>query len=393
MPAVKELQKKRISSIDQTRGLVMVIMALDHVRDLLHLSSIGQSPTNLQTTTPLIFFTRWITYICAPSFVFLAGTSAYLSFKRKNDAASARRFLLKRGIYLVALEFTVVNFIMYFDPGFHTLIFEVIAAIGFGFIVLSLLIRSRPVLIGAVGLVIIFLHNLVPFVPATGNRFLDTAISLLFNPGGFPFFTNRVFVMAYPPLPWLGIMLVGFACGQFFEQEKRKALFLKIGLSAICFFILLRYLNFYGDPVPWTLQRNETFTFLSFMNVAKYPPSFLFCLITLGMMFVVLAFSEGSQSRILNTLSVYGRVPLFYFLAHFFLIHLILVAVLLLQGFHWDQLDFASGNFGRPKQMVSGIHLWQVYLVWIGVVIMLYWPCRWFGRFKSTHSYWWLPYM
>jgi uncharacterized membrane protein len=225
---------KRIYSIDFTRGLVMIIMALDHVRDMIHTESITQSPTNLETTTPILFFTRWITYLCAPTFVFLAGTSAYLSIKRVDEFAKSRRFLLKRGLYLVLLEFVVVNFGLFFDLGFHTLLFEVIATIGFGFIILSLLLKLSPKTIAIIGLAIIFFHNLLSIVPLANTSPFAKIFMAFFTPGAFPF-ANRVFIMAYPPIPWLGIMLVGFAAGRLFEMPvlKRKNFFSKIGIVAI----------------------------------------------------------------------------------------------------------------------------------------------------------------
>jgi uncharacterized membrane protein len=385
---------KRIYSIDIVRGIVMIIMALDHVRDLMHVSSITQSPTNLETTTPMLFFTRWITYLCAPTFVFLAGSSAYLSVRKSSNILSSRRFLLKRGVYLVFLEFIIVNFALFFDPAYHTLLFEVIAAIGFGFIILGLSINASPKTIGIMGLLIIFFHELVLMLPLPGNSLIKTTLSILFAQGAFPF-SNRVFVMAYPPIPWLGIMLVGYASGKFFERpvEQRKSLFIKIGLSALCLFIIIRYLNFYGDPIKWTIQKSNVFTFLSFMNIAKYPPSLLFCLVTLGIMFIMLALAEGARHQLVKIAAVYGKVPLFYFIVHFFLIHLIMLAMLFMQGFHWEQMDFASGSFGRPKGLHSGVGLWAIYLLWIGVVVLLYWPCKWFGNYKAKHRQWWLKYI
>jgi uncharacterized membrane protein len=386
---------KRITSIDFTRGFVMIIMALDHVRDLIHVDSIAQSPTNLTTTSPLLFFTRWITYLCAPIFVFLAGTSAGLSIKRSKDLANSRQFLLRRGLYLLLLEFAVVNFALFFDPGFHLLLFEVIATIGFGFIVLSLVAKLSPKTTGIIGLVIIFCHNLAPLVPLPETSAFKTILMPLFSPGAFPLSASRVFVMGYPPIPWLGIMLVGFASAKFFEweEEKRKQLFIKIGSVALLLFIAIRFINIYGDSFPWSAQKTSLFTFLSFMNITKYPPSLVFCLCTLGIMFFILSFSEGRTNRISKIVSVYGKVPLFYFLVHFFLIHLILLAVLLLQGFHWSQLDFASGNFGRPKGIKSGLPLWAVYLIWMGVVVLLYRPCKWYGVYKAQHRQWWLKYL
>lgn len=386
---------KRISSIDATRGIVMIIMALDHVRDLMQVNSITQSPTNLETTTPILFFTRWITYLCAPTFVFLAGTSAFISFKNKNNFFQSRNFLLKRGVYLVVLEFVVVNFLMYFDPGYHTLIFEVIATIGFGFIVLSFLLKVSSKTIAIVGLVIIFGHNLFSLIPFEQGSVLRSILSPLLTLAVYPVFTSKVFIMAYPPLPWLGIMLAGFATGKLFElqQPERKKIFIKIGLSGLLLFLLIRFVNIYGDPVKWSVQKNNIFTFLSFMNVTKYPPSLLFCLITLGILFLMLAFTDGIKNKFISITSVYGKVPLFYFLVHFFLIHVIMVTVMLLQGFHWSQLDFASGNFGRPKGVESGLPLWAIYVIWLSVVTVLYKPCVWYGRYKSAHKNGWVRYL
>jgi len=386
---------KRIYSIDFMRGVVMVIMALDHVRDMIHVNSITESPTNLETTTPILFFTRWITYLCAPIFVFLAGTSAFISFNNKNNFLQSRNFLLKRGVYLILLELVVVNFELFFDLGYHTLLFEVIATIGFGFIVLSFLLKLSSKTIAIIGLLIIFCHNLFSFIPFQEGSIIKAVLSPLFNLGAFPIFTNKVFVMAYPPIPWLGIMLVGFASGKLFElqQEKRKDIFIKIGLSALLLFAVIRFLNIYGDPVHWTIQKQDVFTFLSFMNVTKYPPSLVFCLVTLGIMFLILSLSDGKKGGLMNIVSVYGKVPLFYFLVHFFLIHLTMLAIMFLQGFHWSQLDFVSGTFGRPKGLQSGLPLWGIYLLWMAVVVVLYKPCKWYGNYKSAHKNWWLRYL
>ncbi|HVG15118.1 MAG TPA: heparan-alpha-glucosaminide N-acetyltransferase domain-containing protein [Chitinophagaceae bacterium] len=385
---------KRINSIDIVRGIVMVIMALDHVRDLMHVTSITQSPTDLSTTTPILFFTRWITYLCAPIFVFLAGTSAYISFKKKNDIPGSRSFLIKRGIYLIVLDLLVVNLILFFDPLFHTILFEVIATIGFGFIILGLLLKASSKAIGLLGLLIICCHNLLPLVPFPENSVLKAIIAPLFGPGAFPF-SNKVLVMAYPPIPWLGIMLVGFAAGRYFEwaEEKRKQLFIKMGVIALLLFVLIRFINLYGDPAPWAYQKSGMFTFLSFMNVTKYPPSLQFCLVTLGIMFLMLAFTEGALGKLSGMISVYGRVPLFYFLVHFLLIHCLMVALMFLQGFSPPQLDFASGTFGRPKGVQSGVNLGLIYIIWMGVVLSLYQPCAWFGRYKQNGKQWWLKYM
>ena len=385
---------KRQPSIDIVRGIVMIIMALDHVRDLMHVDSITQSPTDLATTSPLLFFTRWITHLCAPIFVFLAGTSVYLSLQTNGDIADKRQLLIKRGFWLIFLEFTIVNFGLFFDIGFHTLLFEVIAAIGFGFIMLGLLLKIRPKTLGITGLIIIFCHNLLAIIPFAENSVVKAILSPFFSPIVVPF-GERAFVMGYPPIPWLGIMLVGFATGKFFEraQETRKRLFLKIGLLALSLFVALRFINIYGDPALWSTQKNAVFTFLSFMNVTKYPPSLLFCLVTLGIMFLLLAFAEEFQNYIKKVTLIYGKVPLFYFVVHFYVIHILTLIMLFAQGFNWSQFEFASGTFGRPKGAESGLPLGTIYLIWICVVVILYKPCQWFGKYKAENQHWWLKYI
>ena len=386
---------KRISSIDVARGLVMVIMALDHTRDLLHVSSIAQSPTNLNTTTPILFFTRWITYLCAPIFVFLAGTSAYLSLKRKNNIAQSREFLLKRGFWLIVLEFTVVNFGLFFDPGFHLLLFEVIATIGFGFIALSLLLRVPLKILFFIGLIIVFSHDLFASIPFARGSLALKILSPLFNLTPIPLFSGHLMLVAYPPLPWLGIMLIGFAAGRLFElpEEKRKPVFFQIGSILLILFALVRVVNRYGDTVPWSYQKSSIFTFLSFININKYPPSLLFTLVTLGIMFLILGAAEKRKNKLTAVAGVYGKVPLFYFIVHFYLIHTILLIILFAQGFRWTDMNFASGSFGRPKGAESGVPLWAVYLIWIGVVALLYKPCIWFGKHKASYHSWWIRYL
>ena len=386
---------KRENSIDIVRGIVMIIMALDHVRDLMHVDALTQSPTDLATTTPILFFTRWITHLCAPIFVFLAGTSVYLSLKSKNNLAETRQHLIKRGFWLLLLEFTVVNFGLFFDIGFHTLLFQVIGAIGFGFISLGLLLKIPAKQLGMLGLLIIFCHNLLPLIPFTEGSIMKVVLAPFFSPIVIPLYAGKVFIMGYPPIPWLGIMLVGFATGLFFQREpsERKKLFVKIGLALLGLFALLRFINIYGDPALWSLQKNEIFTFLSFMNVTKYPPSLLFCLVTLGILFLLLALADQFNSGIKKITSVYGKVPLFYFVIHFYVIHVLTLVMLLLQGFNWSQFEFATGTFGRPKGLESGLPLLSIYLIWISVVAILYKPCVWFGEYKARNTHWWLRYI
>lgn len=378
---------KRIESIDITRGWVMIIMALDHVRDFMHSASMSQSPTNLETTTTLLFMTRWITHLCAPAFVFLSGVSAYISFKRNNNISESRRFLLKRGLWLVILEFTFINFALWFDIHFRFMIMEVISAIGLSFIVLALLLKLPSRVIGITGLVIIFGHNLLQGISIPANPVVIFITSVLFRPflmqitPGFSFYT------AYPLIPWLGIMLTGFACGEFFGMpaDKRNRIFLRTGVTALLLFTIIRFMNIYGDPSVWSGQKSSLFTFLSFINTTKYPPSLLFILLFLGITFLVLFITEKVKNRFTEILSVYGKVPLFYFVIHLFIIHSLILNLLLLQGFGSNDMQFGAFNNGRPKTG-GGVGLPLIYLIWICVVVLLYPVCKWYSNYKSEHK-------
>jgi uncharacterized membrane protein len=386
---------KRIQSIDFMRGLVMILMVLDHVRDLMHVDSVTITPTDLSKTTAAVFLTRFITHFCAPVFVFLAGTSAFISLQNATDKTRNRAFLLKRGLWLILLEFTVVNFGVWFDPGFHIYLFQVIAAIGFGFVVLRFLSVLSPQIIGGIGLFIVTSHNILPLIPLEQNEVLRTILTPLFSTTAIPLTAHTTLVMGYPPIPWIGILLAGYGFGMLFNrpQHERRAIFLKIGLSSIVLFFLFRFINFYGDPAPWSVQKDSLFTVLSFINVTKYPPSLIFCLLTLGVLFLILAVTERVENRFTRFVSVYGKTPLFFYLIHWYIIHPLLLIILFLQGISFSVMDFASGNFGRPKGVESGIELWAVYIIWIAVVLLLYYPCMKFGTFKTKSKSIWVKYI
>ncbi len=384
---------KRVIAIDVTRGLVMVIMALDHVRDLLHTPALTQSPTDLATTTPEIFLTRWITHLCAPTFVFLSGTSAYLSLRKRNDT-SARRFLLKRGVVLILLEVTIVNFAFWFDIPFQSLLLQVIFAIGGGLVILSFLATLPVRWIGIIGLVILFGHNALQLVPTFTNPAVRLGWALLFRADFFPVSPTFALLVAYPLIPWLGIMLAGFATGPLMERpvEQRKRLWLRIGLGVLALFIVLRFLNGYGDPAPWAAQKTGLFSFLSFINLTKYPPSLLYDLALLGLMFLILSIADGANNAVTRWLTVYGKVPMFYYIIHWYLVHLSMLAMSFLQGYSWADIPSGPINFGRPNG--AGISLAGVYVVWIGLVLLLCPLCQWYGRYKAAHTeIGWLRYV
>lgn len=385
----------RIKSIDIARGLVMVIMALDHVREYLHTTSMTMDPTNLETTTAGMFFTRWITHLCAPAFVFLAGASAYLFYRRRNNMSQSRKFLLSRGIWLVILEFTVINFALWFDLRFRLMIMEVIAAIGLSFIVLSFLLKLKPGIIGAIGILLIFSHDLLSGIKLPENQAASFLASVLFRPAMFSLTPGLSFFTAYPLIPWLGIMLTGFACGEFFEKpaERRKRIFLQAGFLCIFLFVVIRLANYYGDPAPWSVHKTPFFSFLSFINVSKYPPSLLFTLLFTGLTFILLYIAEKADQKLADSLSVYGKVPFFYFVVHLYLIHILMFVMLFLQGIGINELVFGVFENGRPKTGV-GVNLAGIYIIWIAVVVALYPLCRWYGKYKEEHrKKVWLRYL
>ncbi len=387
---------KRINSIDFLRGLVMVIMALDHTRDLYHVDALTQDPTNLATTTPTLFFTRWITHLCAPTFVFLSGVSAFLTFKNQGNTAETRKFLLARGLWLIFLEFTIINFGIWFDTTFGILMSQVIAAIGFGFVILSFLLRLSPKMLGILGLIIIFGHNLLATFNPPNGTILHYIWGYLFRLSFWQLQSKFIFFINYPIIPWLGIMLAGFGFGQFvlLETTQRRAVFLKTSLIALVFFALLRTFNLYGDTQLWNYtQKDWSYSILSFMNVNKYPPSLLFVCATLGVSLMLLYFFDGKNNRFTRIITVYGKVPLFYYILHWYILHSLMLVLMLAQGFQWSELNFAPFGFGRPKQG-GGLDLLGVYAIWLGVVVALYPLCLWYSRYKSEHpEKWWLRYL
>ena len=390
----KEMVIKRIESIDIVRGIVMIIMALDHVRDLLHTMALTQSPTDLTTTTPILFFTRWITYLCAPTFVFLSGTSAYLSFKRANDIKKFRRFLLTRGLWLILLEFTLINFALWFDIEFRILMLQVIAAIGFGFIVLSFLLKINSRILAVAALIIIGGHNFIQPLLSTDNNFLNKTFAILFQQNAIPASPDFIFLVAYPLIPWFGVMLLGFALGPIFLNDRsRKKILLTLGIISLVLFFLLRTLNQYGDPRSWQEQAAIMFTLLSFFNVTKYPPSLQFDLLFLGIMLLLLVAAERLPGKISNIFSVYGKVPLFYYLLHLYTLRVAVFIMVFGQGFEWSDLSFAPFQFGRPLAD-SGIRLLWVYVVWVIIVALLYPLCKWYARYKQANrEKVWLKYL
>ena len=390
------VKSTRIESIDLLRGLVMVIMALDHVRDYFHQGAMISDPTNLETTTPILFFTRFITHYCAPVFIFLAGTSAFL-YGRNKTRNQLRKFLFSRGLWLVFIEVTLMTFLWWFDVSFGFFNLQVIWAIGICMIALSLIIYLPTKAILAIGLVLVFGHNLLDGINVQGTSFTSVIWYILHQPT-FVQFGERWVSFLYPVLPWIGVMSLGYGFGKLyhreFNQQLRRKWLLGLGLGTIALFLILRGINVYGDPVPWSVQRNGTYTFLSFINVTKYPSSLQFLLITLGPSFLFLYAAERAKNWIVDFFLVYGRVPFFYYVIHVFVIHVTAMIGLEITGGSWRTMILTNDVFMQGKLANYGYSLAVVYLVWIGIVLALYPVCLWYMKYKrNNRDKWWLSYL
>jgi uncharacterized membrane protein len=387
----------RVQSLDFLRGLVMIIMALDHVRDYFHADAFLYSATDLSKTTTAIFFTRWITHYCAPTFVFLAGTSAFLTGLKKTKS-DLSVFLLKRGLWLIVLDLTIIYFGWSFDPGFNVFLINVVSAIGLGMILMAGLIHLPMKVIFATGLIIVVGHNLLDSIRIEGNTPAAFLWAMLHQQSSFSF-SGRTFFVAYPIIPWIGVMALGYCLGSLYTEGydsiKRRKILMIAGSSAIALFIVLRAGNFYGDPFHWSVQSTTTFSILSFLNTSKYPPSLLFLLMTLGPGLLFLAFTEKMRGALVNIISIYGRVPLFYYVIHIFFIHLLaLPAIALSPDFSWQDMIFREPLWFTDKLKGYGFSLGIVYLVWIFCVAALYPLCKWYHNYKMNHKhYTWLSYL
>jgi len=396
--------RNRINSIDIYRGIVMIIMALDHVRDFFYKASINSAgsvasePTNLATTTPQLFFTRWITHFCAPAFVLLAGTSIYLSSQKKSKAELST-FLFKRGLWLLLLEATIITLGWTFNPLFNVIILQVIWAIGISMILMAAFVHLPYKAILITGLIIVFGHNLLDF-PAIGSGLKGNLITDATYFSQFAVYTiapNHFVLFVYAFLPWTGLMLLGFCLGKLYKSDvdaswRRKILF-RTGLGLLLLFVLLRVVNAYGDPAPWSAQpRGALYTFLSFLNVTKYPASLQFFCLTIGAALLMLAWLEIVQHKIVSIFAIYGRVPLFYYVLHFYFIHTLVVLFFFINGHPNSEIITPNNPFlFRPPSF--GFNLFGVYAIWIFLVAALYPLCKKYDRYKSSHKKWWLSYL
>jgi uncharacterized membrane protein len=382
-------KRVRIESIDVVRGVIMILMALDHVRDFFGNS--GLNPTDPATTTIPLFFTRWITHFCAPVFFLLTGTGAYLSL-RKQTKRELSRFLFTRGLWLIFLELTVTRCLGWqFNVDYHVTMLIVLWALGWSMIVLSLLVYLPASAVTAFGVVMIATHNLLDSVDSSNPLW-----SILHSPNVIVNHPGRIVRVVYVLIPWVGVTAAGYGLGQIFSwpSARRRAVLLPLGAGLSAAFVVLRGVNLYGDPVPWSTQRSVVFTALSFLNTTKYPPSLLYLLMTLGPALLFLWALDAGTPQWLRPALIVGKVPMFYYLLHIPLIHMFAVAVCYARyrQVHWMFESPTLRQFPITPPPGWGYSLPIVYLVWIVVVITLYPLCRWFAGLKQRRSDAWLSY-
>lgn len=377
------LPRRRIESIDAVRGLAMVLMALDHVRLFFHEGSLLNSPTNLDVTTTAVFLTRWITHLCAPAFVFLAGMSVFLWAQGGRSRGATARFLGSRGLWLIFLELTVVNWLWYFNFSYEEVEGGVLWAIGWSMIALGGLLFLPRWAVGVIAAGLIVLQHTWESVTAEACGRWSWLWAILYSPETLEPFPDVAFDPIYPLLPWIGVLAAGWCCGPWMllPRESRRRRFLHAGSLLLAAFFLLRALNVYGDPRPWAVGRSGWLTILSFVNCDKYPPSLAYLLMTLGATLLLLAWCERPPGAVQNKLTVFGQTPLFFYLAHLFVIHALAVLFSLMRyGAATWLLDCPPWNKERAEiyPPAYGYSLPVVYLVWVLVLAVLYPCCLWF---------------
>lgn len=411
----REAVVRRIDSIDLLRGLVMVVMMLDHTRDFMHSAAFQFDPTDLTRTNVALFFTRWITHYCAPVFVFLAGTGAYLQFARGKSKRDLSRFLITRGLWLIVLEFTLVRLGATFSLDYRFLgMMQVIWVIGVSMIVLAGLIHLPLRVVAVFAVAMIALHNLLDRVhvqgwqgPGTAVPSYGTKLFIILHQPFEPFpivgWPSPVVFVLYPLVPWLGVMAAGYAFGVIYQWDaaRRRHLLLRLGGATTLLYIIVRAINLYGDPSPWSQQSTMLFTVLSFLNTTKYPPSLLFLLMTLGPAMLALVWFESPDftrvaapvaGELRNFFVIFGRVPLFFYLLQWPTAHLIAVIVHAAAGKPWRWM-FGSLIGVEPPPPGVGFNLAVVYACWLVGVLLLYPLCKWFAGVKARRRDWWLSYL
>lgn len=380
--------RARVASVDIVRGVVMVFMALDHVRD--YVTSHRFPPENLAQGSAALFFTRWITHFCAPAFFLLAGVGIGIAMNRGRSAGQMSRYLVTRGLWLLVLELIITpvgwRFSLHLLPAFALVLW----ALGWAMIVMALLVHVPRVVVLVGSLAMIGAHNLFDGVRPESLGGFAPWWHVLHVPGlAIP----DLLLVGYPLVPWVAVMALGYVLAGTLQWDaaRRKRLLLSVGGVAVVLFVALRAVNGYGNPFPWSGQRTFALTLASFLNVTKYPPSLQFLLMTLGPVLVALALTEHARGRVAQWLSTYGRVPLFFYVVHIFVAHALGVAIALVQGGELRRIPVVDDPSSLPAWY--GVSLPGVYVAWAVVVLLMYWPCKRFAQVKRERSDWWLRYL
>jgi uncharacterized membrane protein len=378
----------RIISVDIVRGAIMILMALDHVRDWV--TNIRFQPEDLSRSSAALFATRWVTHFCAPTFFLLAGVGIGIARNRGAQPAALSRYLVTRGLWLLILELVITPIGWQFGFKLIPAFALVLWALGWSMIIMALLIHVPPKIVAALSLIMIFGHNLLDGIRPNSLGSFAGLWQFLHVPG---FVIPNVLFIAYPLIPWVGVMALGYVLANAYQwdEARRRRFFIGVGFAAIVMFLALRAINSYGNPIPWAPQRTPALTVASFLNASKYPPSLDFLLMTLGPVLIALALTERARGRFADWLSVYGRVPLFFYVAHIFVAHTLAVLLALVQGGELRRIQVVNNPGGIPDWY--GLSLPGVYLVWAIVVLLLYYPCREMARLKETRRDWWLRYI
>ena len=395
---MKHSTRLRIESIDLLRGLVMVTMALDHARMYLGMGTWFADPTNLSTTTPLLFFTGWITHFCAPVFVFLAGTSAFLYGSRNKTKKEVSWFLFTRGVWLLFVEFIVVGFGWTFDVTFSLHFLQVIWAMGMSMLFLSAFVYLPNSLVFVIGIILVAGQHLFDSIRMEGTAVPQLVWYALHQEKVIVLGSHSVIDLHYPLIPWIGLMALGYVFGILYREEfnaaKRRRWLAWMGMSAVLLFVLLRAFNLYGDPHAWSSQHSFVYSLLSFLNTTKYPPSLLYVLMTIGPSLIFLSLTENISNRVVSFLVTFGRVPFFFYVIHIYVIHLFAMVGIIYGGRSWRDYIITGKSFLSESLSNFGFDLYVVYLIWILVVALLFPWCSWYNDYKAAnHQKWWLKYL
>ncbi len=386
----------RVQALDVLRGLVMILMALDHTRDYVHAAAMSFQPEDLRQTTAAIFMTRWVTHFCAPVFMFTAGAGAFLRLERGGSKAELSRFLWTRGVWLAVLDFTAVRAGLFFDVSSAPFFLLVFWALGMSMIALAGLVWLPYPALLAVSVTMIASHNLLDGIAPAQFGALAWLWQILHVQGVLT--PQPLTIVAYPLIPWIGVMAAGFCFGRVYRlpPASRRQLLLRLGLALTAGFLMLRGLNIYGDPGPWSVQSQPVLTLLSFLKTTKNPPSLSFLLMTLGPAMLCLAWLDRIRVGERNIFLVFGRVPLFYFLVHFPIIHAAAIAMTWLRYGSTPFLFLAPPTLGTSRDLFPadyGWHLWVTYALTAAVVAALYPVCLAYARRKARRREWWASYL